>query len=251
MVFGHERALPDSDSAVNQRKAEQRVTRPPSGGAEQGAELIGDDGLRSHPMSPPRRLGYIRVSTRAQALDRQIDVLQAECDELHIEHVSAVAAERPVFDRLIDDLRPGDTFVVVDLDRAFRSAIDAMLVSSALSELGVKFKILNFPLDTTSDEGELFFGIVALFAQFERRIISRRTREGLDAARARGVKLGRRPKLSETAIRDAYDQLGHACCNEIARNLGVSRVTLQRNFHRLGLCYPPDSMRDDNYAEPP
>lgn len=189
-------------------------------------------------MPHPRRLGYIRVSTRAQAPDRQIEVLRLECDALHIEHVSAVASERPVFDRLIADLRPGDTFVVVDLDRAFRSAVDAILVSSALCQNGVKFKILSFPMDTTSDEGELFFGIVALFAQFERRIISRRTREGLDAARARGVKLGRRPKLTEGEIHAAYEQLATSGCKDIAAGLGVSRITLQRSFRRLGLDYP-------------
>ncbi len=189
-------------------------------------------------MPTPRRLGYIRVSTRAQAPDRQIEVLRAECDALYIEHVSAVAAERPVFDKLITDLKPGDTLVVVDLDRAFRSAVDAILVSGTLCQQGVKFKILSFPLDTTSDEGELFFGIVALFAQFERRIISRRTREGLDAARARGVTLGRRPKLTESEVRAAHKQLATTGCKDIASDLGVSRITLQRGFHRLGLRYP-------------
>ncbi len=189
-------------------------------------------------MPTSRRLGYIRVSTRAQAPDRQIEILRAECDEIYVEHVSAVAAERPVFDKLITDLKPGDTFVVVDLDRAFRSAVDAILVSSALRQQGVKFKILSFPLDTTSEEGELFFGIVALFAQFERRIISRRTREGLDAARAKGVTLGRRPKLTEQQIRTAYGQLSTLGCKDIAKGLGVSRITLQRSFRRLGLHYP-------------
>lgn len=230
--------LRDSAEAVNQVSGKQRFCECDPLGAARNDDQIGKDRFRSHPMPNPRRLGYIRVSTRAQAPDRQIEVLRAECDELYVEHVSAVAAERPVFDKLITDLNPGDTFVVVDLDRAFRSAVDAILISSALCQQGVKFKILSFPLDTTSDEGELFFGIVALFAQFERRIISRRTREGLEAARARGVTLGRRPKLTEQQIRAAYRQLTTLGCKDIANGLGVSRITLQRSFRRLGLHYP-------------
>lgn len=238
MVFVQVSILRDSAEAVNQVSRKQRLCRCRHVAAAPNDKQIGKDRFRSHPMSNPRRLGYIRVSTRAQAPDRQIDVLRAECDELYIEHVSAVAAERPVFDKLLTDLEPGDTFVVVDLDRAFRSAVDAILISSALCQQGVKFNILSFPLDTTSDEGELFFGIVALFAQFERRIISRRTREGLDAARARGVTLGRRPKLTERDIRAAYRQLSTLSCKDIAFSLGVSRITLQRSFRRLGLRYP-------------
>lgn len=238
MVFVQLSALGDSAEAVNQVSGKQRFCGYDLLAASPDDGQIGKDRFRSHPMPNPRRLGYIRVSTRAQAPDRQIEVLRSECDDLYIEHVSAVAAERPVFDKLITDLNPGDTFVVVDLDRAFRSAVDAILVSSALCQQGVKFKILSFPLDTTSDEGELFFGIVALFAQFERRIISRRTREGLDAARARGVTLGRRPKLTEHEIRAAHKQLATVGCKDIANRLGVSRITLQRGFHRLGLRYP-------------
>ncbi|MDX8353978.1 recombinase family protein [Cognatiyoonia sp. IB215182] len=209
-------------------------------------DQIGKDRFRSSKTPDPRRLGYIRVSTRTQAPDRQIEVLRDQCDELHIEHVSAIASERPVFDELLADLEPGDTFVVVDLDRAFRSAVDAILTSSALGQRGIKFRILSFPLDTTSDEGELFFGIVALFAQFERRIISRRTREGLDAARARGVTLGRRPKLTEQEVRAAYDQLTTTNCKEIASRLGVARITLQRSFRRLGLHYPVHAAHSNN-----
>ena len=125
MVFVQVSALRDSAAAVNQVSGKQRFCRCSHRVATLNGDQIGKDRFRSHPMPQPRRLGYIRVSTRAQAPDRQIDVLRAECDALYIEHVSAVAAERPVFDRLITDLRPGDTFVVVDLDRAFRSAVDA------------------------------------------------------------------------------------------------------------------------------
>ncbi|MGH1417095.1 MAG: recombinase family protein [Pelagimonas sp.] len=186
-------------------------------------------------MTNPRRIGYIRVSTRAQTPDRQIEALRAECDELNIEYVSAVADARPVFDNVIISLQPGDSFVVMDLDRAFRSSIDAILTAEHLRQINVTFRILSMAIDTSTPEGELYYTIVAGYAQFERRIISRRTKEGLAAARARGVVLGRRPKLTETQIRAAHSETRTRPCAEVAQSYGVSRPTLQRAFRRLGL----------------
>ncbi|MEL7398083.1 MAG: recombinase family protein [Pseudomonadota bacterium] len=191
-------------------------------------------------MPPLRRIGYVRVSTQSQLTDRQTDQLEAECDALHIEHVSAVAADRPVFDAVLAELKAGETFVVLDLDRAFRSAIDAMLTADALRQRGIKMRILSLPIDTTTAEGELFYTMVAAFANFERRIISRRTKEGLEAARRRGSKLGRPSKLTQETIQQAYDWMREADlpCRYVAFFLGVSRLTLQRGFHALGLEYP-------------
>lgn len=190
--------------------------------------------------SSPRRIGYIRVSTASQLTDRQRMHLDAECDELRIEHVSAVAAERPVFDGVIQDLQERDTLVVLDLDRAFRSSIDAMLTAEALRERKVLFRILSLPIDTTTAEGELFYTLVAAFANFERRIISRRTKEGLEAARQRGVQLGRPSRLDTDMIREAHLWMVETgcSCTDVAAQFKVSRQTLQRGFRRLGLCYP-------------
>ncbi|MEM7530475.1 MAG: recombinase family protein [Pseudomonadota bacterium] len=193
-------------------------------------------------MNTPRRIGYIRVSTKAQVTDRQALQLKDACDLLRIEHISAVADARPVFDGVLAELASGDVLVVADLDRAFRSAIDAIVTVQALRERGVGFRVLSFPIDTMSEEGELFFTILAAFAQFERRIISRRTREGLEAARLRGRRLGRPSVLSSDMIRQAHDWIAETGlpCAYVAALLGVSRLTLQRGFHRLGLVYPMD-----------
>lgn len=175
-----------------------------------------------------------------QLTDRQSIQLEDVCDEVHVEHVSAVAADRPVFEEVIAVLRPHDTFIVADLDRAFRSAIDAIMTAQQLRERGVRFRVLSFPIDTASEEGELFYTILAAFAQFERRIISRRTKEGLEAARRRGVQLGRPAALTPETIREAHawmDETGLPC-GYVSALLGVSRLTLQRGFHRLGLTYP-------------
>ena len=187
-----------------------------------------------------RHIGYIRVSTDRQQVDRQVMQLEDCCDVLRIEHISAMAAERPVFNAVMQELRPGDTLVVVDLDRAFRSAIDAILTADQLDQRGVHFKILTFPMNTGTDEGAFVYGILALAAQLERKIIRRRTMEGLAAARRRGVRLGRPARLSDEIIHEAHAWMTETAlpCRYVAALLGVSRLTLQRSFHRMGLAYP-------------
>jgi len=202
--------------------------------------VSGKDGFRSPPMPHPRRIGYIRVSTDKQHVDRQVMQLEDNCDLLRIEYLSAVATERPVFNALLEELRAGDTFVVVDIDRAFRSAIDAIQTAEQFDTRGIGFEILDFPLNTGSDEGAFVYGILALAAQLERKIIRRRTLEGLEAARRRGVRLGRPTRLADAKVREAHAWIAetHLPCRYVAALLGVSRVTLQRSFHRLELTYP-------------
>jgi len=146
----------------------------------------------------------------------------------------------PVFNQVLAELQAGDIFVVVDIDRAFRSAIDAILTADELDRRGIRFEILTFPMNTGTDEGAFVYGILALAAQLERKIIRRRTREGLEAARRRGVRLGRPTRLNDETIREAHDWMSETelPCRYVATLLGVSRLTLQRGFRRLGLTYP-------------
>lgn len=247
MVFVQATALRHSTA-----KVEKRLRKPQGSGVGESADpresdLIGKDPFRSTAMTTHRRVAYVRVSTEKQRFDRQIQQLEACCDAIRVEQISAVASERPVFDELMRELGPGDTFVVVDLDRAFRSAIDALLTAQSLRERGIGFDMLTFPIDVNSDMGEVFYGILALFAQFERRIIRRRTKEGMDAARRRGVRLGRPTRLPDTTICEAHlwMQSDDLPCRYVAALLGVSRLTLQRGFHRLGLQYPiPSNERE-------
>jgi len=134
-----------------------------------------------------RRIGYLRVSTEEQRPDRQIEGLETLCDELHIETLSAVSRNRPVYDGIKARLRKGDMLVVWDLDRAYRSARDALNELDALQRQGVDFVIANLKVDTTTPEGYYVYTIMSANSEFERRTLSRRTREGLAAARRRGV----------------------------------------------------------------
>ncbi|MGD9712069.1 MAG: recombinase family protein [Thermomicrobiales bacterium] len=188
-----------------------------------------------------RRIGYMRVSTPDQRLDRQCIGLQESCDELYLEQLSAVAGRRPVFDEALSRLNAGDTFVVWDLDRAFRSTLDAILTAESLKARKVGMHIMSLNIDTSTPEGELFYTIIAAYAQFERRILRRRTCEGIMAARMRGAQIGRPRRLSDKIVADAHCYIGETGYPPpyVAALLRVSPVTLERGFRRLGLVSHP------------
>jgi len=139
----------------------------------------------------PRCIGYARISLAGMKTGRQTDKLREVCDNVFIEQISGAAKSRPIFEKVIASLKAGDTLIVLDLDRAFRSTIDALLTMEKLRARDVNLRVLSLNLDLSTEFGEVVFGILAALAQFERRIISRRTKEGLEAARKRGVVLGR------------------------------------------------------------
>ena len=137
------------------------------------------------------KIGYLRVSTADQNHQRQVDSLKTVCDELYVEKLSAIHQRRPVFEKVIKKLQAGDTLIVHNLDRAFRSTFDALGQEKKLRKRGVKLQVLSLNFDTDTPEGELFFTIVAAFAQYEQQCLSRRTKEGMAAARRRGKHIGR------------------------------------------------------------
>lgn len=183
------------------------------------------------------KIGYLRVSTEEQRPDRQVDGLKDICDEVHIEKVSAVSKKRLVFEEIIKKLNSGDTLVVWDLDRAFRSTVDALLEAEKLKQRGIEFQIVTLSIDTSTPAGELIYTVMAAFAQFERQNLIKRTKEGMAAAKRRGKHIGRPYKLSEKKIRNAYTKIatGESTLTEWAQKLGCSRETLSKAFIRMNL----------------
>ena len=183
----------------------------------------------------PKTLAYIRVSTADQSIDRQVLGLKDEADELFIEQASAAAKSRPVFDAVLADLSKGDTLLVWDLDRAFRSTIDAITVAQDLRTRGIALKIAKMQIDTSTPQGEFFYTVIAAFAEMERKVISQRTKEGLASARAKGKQLGRPKLLSEAQIKQAQQRLTQgAAPKDVAATLQVSRHTLRRAIEKMG-----------------
>ncbi len=177
------------------------------------------------------KIGYARVSTGDQSQDAQLDALKsAGCERLYRESYSGKSRNRPELDRMIEALREGDIVVVQRLDRLGRSLKDLIELLDGFKQLGVQFISLNENIDTTTAIGELAFHMIGSIAQFERRLISERTKAGLDAARARGRKGGRRVKLSTADIKKAKAMLSDPYMTkaEIATHFKVSRPTLNK-----------------------
>jgi DNA invertase Pin-like site-specific DNA recombinase len=131
-------------------------------------------------------------------------------------------------------VRKGDTLVVWRLDRLGRSLKDLVGIITDLEERGVAFRSVTEAIDTSTSGGKLVFHIFGALAEFERAIIQERTRAGLAAARARGRKGGRKPKMSKPDIRKARAMLQdpEITKTEVAKHFSVSRVTLDASLKR-------------------
>ena len=140
-----------------------------------------------------------------------------------------------MFEQILNDLGAGDTLVVWDLDRAFRSTVDAITQAERLHERGIEFQIVTLGVDTATADGKLIFTFIAAMAEHERNRLSERTKEGLHAARKRGAQLGRPRKMSIEQLRQAKQRLatGEASVSELASLNGVHPWTLARNLRRI------------------
>jgi len=183
-----------------------------------------------------RRIGYARVSTTDQDLDPQLDVLRARgCDPIYSEHASGKSADRPELAQALKAVRAGDTLVVWRLDRLGRSLPDLIATINALAKRGIAFESVTEAIDTTTAAGKLVFNIFASLAEFERHLISERTRAGLAAGRARGRMGGRPPALTPRQLREARLLLTDpdATVTAVAERYGVSRTTLYKGLREL------------------
>lgn len=181
-------------------------------------------------------IGYARVSTKEQNLDRQLDALErAGCSRVFADKKSGKNTEREELHKALDYARPGDTLVVPSLDRLGRSIQDLIVIVSDLRERGVGFTSLHESLDTTTPGGRLVFHVFAALAEFIRELIVQGTHEGIAAARARGQRLGRPPAMTEEQIRHARAMLtdSEATISSVAKLIGVSRTTIYKYVPEL------------------
>lgn len=134
------------------------------------------------------KIGYARVSTQDQNLDRQRDLLlQNGCVRIYEEKVSGTKRDRPQLQLMLDTLREGDVVIVAELSRLGRSVRDLFAIVERINEIGAQIKSLKEPwLDTTTPHGRLLFTFFSGISEFERDLIRQRTKEGMAAARARG-----------------------------------------------------------------
>lgn len=182
------------------------------------------------------RIGYARVSTGGQKLERQLDALRAAgCRRIFAEKQSGRDTDRPELTACLAFLAGGDTLVVPSLDRLSRSLADLITTVGQLRSRDVGFTSLHENLDTTTPGGRLVFHVFAALAEFIRELIVSGTREGLAAARARGRVGGRPSVITPEILRAARDMLPNpdASVTAIAKLLGVSPGTLYNHIPDL------------------
>ncbi len=177
------------------------------------------------------QFGYARVSADGQSLTAQVAELKsANCQRIYQEKISGARSDRKQLARLVVGLDKGDVLVVTRLDRLARSTRDLLNLLDTVAIKGADFKSLRDAwADTTTPHGRLMLTVLGGLAEFERELIRTRTGEGRQRAKARGVVMGRRPKLTghqrreAIARRDAGEVL-----TDIARTYNVSHSTISR-----------------------
>jgi DNA invertase Pin-like site-specific DNA recombinase len=190
------------------------------------------------------RIGYARVSTNEQNFDGQLDALKnAGCEKIVSEKVSTRREVRPELLKLLEYLRPGDTLVTTKMDRVARSLKELIELVENLKDRQVDVVFLDQRIDTTTPTGKLTFHLIGAFAEFERDMIRERTLAGLEAARARGRKGGRKRILKgdklQTAFRmyDSQDYTIRQICDFLAIKERtfynyLARRKVQQSSHR-------------------
>ena len=176
-------------------------------------------------------IGYARISTPDQNLDMQIDRLKAAgCEKIFTDCISGAKSDRPGLNKALDFARSTDVLVVWKLDRLGRSLTHLISTVQSLTERGIEFKSLQENLDTVSAGGKLIFHLFGAIAEFERDLIRERTKAGLESARARGRKGGRRKVLSAAKIKAGKDLAADTTrsVSEICQLLGCSQSTYFR-----------------------
>src|SRR5271169_7135884 len=178
------------------------------------------------------KFGYARVSTDGQSVEAQVRALtKAGCKKVFREVASGAKTDRAQLRRLLDQLEAGDVLTVTRLDRLARSTRDLLNTLAAITAKEAGFRSLGDTwADTTTPHGRLMLTVLGGLAEFERDLIRARTGEGRERAKARGVKLGRKPKLTDHQRREAIrnrDQDGEPV-REIARSYNVSHSTISR-----------------------
>jgi DNA invertase Pin-like site-specific DNA recombinase len=168
------------------------------------------------------KVGYARVSSHGQSLDTQTDKLTAfGCEKIfHEKKSGASTGPRTAVKDALEYCREGDVLVITKLDRLARSTFDLQGIVQELERKKVDLVVLDQKIDTTTATGRLTFHLLGAVAEFERDLINERRNEGMERAREKGVKFGRKAKLSEAdvaALREAH-------------RAGEKRVDLMKRF---------------------
>lgn len=177
------------------------------------------------------KIGYARVSSLGQSLDTQIEKLTTfGCEKIFQEKRSGATREkREAVNSALEFCREGDVLVTTKLDRLARSMSDLQDISKTLDRKGVDFIVLDQSIDTTTPAGRLTFHLLGAVAEFERDLIAERRNEGIEKARERGVKFGRREKLSDAQVQEVRRSYGAGeTRQDLMKRFDISKSTFYR-----------------------
>lgn len=178
-------------------------------------------------------IAYARVSKEQQELARQLDALEAYgYDKMIQEKYTGTKKDREGLNKLLDTVRTGDTVVVESISRLGRNTLDILTVIDGFTKANINFVSLKENIDSSTPTGNAMLGMIAVIAQLERDLIAQRTKEGLEAVKARGVKLGR-PTIDKDKVKTAlkmYDS-GEYSVKEIIATVGISQGKLYKEIN--------------------
>jgi DNA invertase Pin-like site-specific DNA recombinase len=180
------------------------------------------------------KYGYARVSAEDQNPAMQLTALKkAGCKTVFKDEVTGAHVNRPALARCLKVLETGDTLTVWKLDRLGRSLRDLIHMLGDFKQRGVKFRSLTEAIDTETPAGRAMWQMIGVLAELERSLITERTRAGVKAAQRRGVKFGRKPKLTPDRINHARKLIQQGTTpTEAAKILGIGRATLYSALQR-------------------
>lgn len=181
------------------------------------------------------RYGYGRISTEkdSQKFDRQEDQLKdAGCEQIYLERISGTSKDKPELKKLLSVLQEGDELVCVSIDRLGRSTQQVLALVSQLQDMGVGLTSLKEGFQADTPQGRFFLTIVAAFSELEVEMCRSRVRDGLEAAKRRGKRLGRPRKDMDTAIK--MWQSRDYSISEICSAVGCAKQTLYNEIRRRG-----------------
>lgn len=173
-------------------------------------------------------IGYARVSTVGQTLAVQLDKLQG-CDKVFQERVSGVSGTRPRLEACLEYVREGDTLVVARLDRLARSTLHLCQIAAELERKRVNLQVLDQSINTGDATGRLLFNMLGAIAQFETEIRAERQREGIQKAKERGVKFGKRKKLDQQQVAELQERRRHGVLiKTLMKEYDISKASVYR-----------------------
>lgn len=179
-------------------------------------------------------IAYARVSKEQQELARQLDALKKHgYDQLITEKYTGTKKDRAGLTQLLETVRTGDTVVVESISRLGRNTLDILTIIDGFTKNGINFVSLKENIDSSTPTGTAMLGMIAVIAQLERDLIAQRTKEGLEAARARGKQLGR-PTTDNSKVKTAlkmYDS-GEFSIKEIVKQVGISQGKLYKEINK-------------------